>query len=270
MGQSLNQSNQYHAINPLTDATSSENNAPNNNQQSFKEQTKEFLSNLEDILIKQNQNFLGSIKTTLTDVIRQENQNLANAIHQENQNLANAIHQENQTLANAIRQENQNLVNNLGYIIRKQNQAHNEEIKKIIKNEIKEQLKSSNSITEESKEISEKSYLTFTFAPKPKEPMDNKNAKNKKIKKKVNKNLKNDFFLEYDSKINRGDASLNSKEDLKIMGDEFNNTIRNKLTSDINDSNYIKNNDTFMEIKSDISSGLGNKCTFVFKKKIIK
>ena len=88
--------------------------------------------------------------------------------------------------------------------------------------------------------------------------------------KKVNKNLKNDFFLEYDSKINRGDASLNSKEDLKIVGDEFNNTIRNKLTSDINDSNYIKNNDTFMEIKSDISSGLGNKCTFVFKKKIIK
>ena len=259
MGQSLNQSNQYHAINPLTDATSSENNAPNNNQQSFKEQTKEFLSNLEEILIKQNQNFLGSIKTTLTDVIRQENQN-----------LANAIHQENQTLANAIRQENQNLVNNLGYIIRKQNQAHNEEIKKIIKNEIKEQLKSSNSITEESKEISEKSYLTFTFAPKPKEPMDNKNPKNKKIKKKVNKNLKNDFFLEYDSKINRGDASLNSKEDLKIMGDEFNNTIRNKLTSDINDSNYIKNNDTFMEIKSDISSGLGNKCKFVFKKKIIK
>ena len=270
MGQSLNQSNQYHAINPLTDATSSENNAPNNNQQSFKEQTKEFLSNLEDILIKQNQNFLGSIKTTLTDIIRQENQNLANAIHQENQTLANAIRQENQNLANAIHQENQTLVNNLGYIIRKQNQAHNEEIKKIIKNEIKEQLKSSNSITEESKEISEKSYLTFTFAPKPKEPMDNKNAKNKKIKKKVNKNLKNDFFLEYDSKINRGDASLNSKEDLKIVGDEFNNTIRNKLTSDINDSNYIKNNDAFMEIKSDISSGLGNKCTFVFKKKIIK
>ena len=169
MGQFLNKSNQYHAINPLTDATSSENNAPNNNQQSFKEQTKEFLSNLEEILIKQNQNFLGSIKTTLTDVIRQENQNLANAIHQENQTLVNAIHQENRTL-----------VNNLGYIIHLENQAHYEEIKKIIKNEIKEQLKNSNSITEESKKISEKSYLTFTFAPKPKEPMDNDNAKNKK------------------------------------------------------------------------------------------
>ena len=138
MGQFLNQSNQQHAINPLTDATSSENNAPNNNQQSFKEQTKEFLSNLEEILIKQNQNFLGSIKTTLTDVIRQENQNLANAIHQENQTLVNAIHQENQTLVNAIHQENRTLVNNLGYIIHLENQAHYEEIKKNI-NIIKKQ-----------------------------------------------------------------------------------------------------------------------------------
>ena len=174
MNQFLNQSNQYHAINPLTDATSSENNAPNNNQQSFKEQTKEFLSNLEDILIKQNQNFLGSIKTTLTDVIRQENQN-----------LANAIHQENQTLANAIRQENQNLVNNLGYIIRKQNQAHNEEIKTIIENTIKGQLKNSNSLSEENKDASERSCLNFTFGSKKKEPSDNKKKKIKILRTKI-------------------------------------------------------------------------------------
>ena len=53
-----NQSNLSHTINPLIDAISSGNNVQNNNQQSFQEQTKEFLSNLEEILIRQNQNFL--------------------------------------------------------------------------------------------------------------------------------------------------------------------------------------------------------------------
>ena len=53
-----NQSNLSHAINPLIGAISSGNNVKNNNQQSFQEQTKEFLSNLEEILIRQNQNFL--------------------------------------------------------------------------------------------------------------------------------------------------------------------------------------------------------------------
>ena len=69
-----NQSNLSHTINPLIDAISSGNNVQNNNQQSFQEQTKEFLSNLEEILIRQNQNFLCSMETTLRNVIRQENQ----------------------------------------------------------------------------------------------------------------------------------------------------------------------------------------------------
>ena len=51
-----NQSNLSHAINPLIGAISSGNNVKNNNQQSFQEQTKEFLSNLEEVLIRQNQN----------------------------------------------------------------------------------------------------------------------------------------------------------------------------------------------------------------------
>ena len=49
-----NQSNLSHTINPLIGAISSGNNVQNNNQQSFQEQTKEFLSNLEEILIRQN------------------------------------------------------------------------------------------------------------------------------------------------------------------------------------------------------------------------
>ena len=69
-----NQSNPSHTINPLIGAISSGNNVQNNNQQSFQEQTKEFLSNLEEILIRQNQNFLCSMETTLRNVIRQENQ----------------------------------------------------------------------------------------------------------------------------------------------------------------------------------------------------
>ena len=69
-----NQSNLSHTINPLIDAISSGNNVQNNNQQSFQEQTKEFLSNLEEILIRQNQNFLCYMETTIRNVIRQENQ----------------------------------------------------------------------------------------------------------------------------------------------------------------------------------------------------
>ena len=89
MKQFSNQSNLYHAIKPKIDATSSEDNAPNNNQQSFKEQTKEFFTNLEKILIKQNQIFLGAIETTLKNVIHEEIQTLAN-------NLRDVIHKENE------------------------------------------------------------------------------------------------------------------------------------------------------------------------------
>ena len=113
-----NQSNPSHTINPLIGAISSGNNVQNNNQQSFQEQTKEFLSNLEEILIRQNQNFLCSLETTLRNVIRQENQ------------------------------------------------AHNEEIKTIIENTIKGQLKNSNSLSEENKDASERSCLNFTFGSK--------------------------------------------------------------------------------------------------------
>ena len=69
-----NQSNPSHTINPLIGAISSGNNVQKNNQQSFQEQTKEFLSNLEEILIRQNQNFLCYMETTIRNVIRQENQ----------------------------------------------------------------------------------------------------------------------------------------------------------------------------------------------------
>ena len=136
MKQVLNQSSQYHASQKIN-ATSSENNAPNNNQQSFKDQTKEFLSNLEEILIRQNQNFLCSMETTLRNVIRQENQ------------------------------------------------AHNEEIKTIIENTIKGQLKNSNSLSEENKDASERSCLNFTFGSKKKEPSDNKKKKIKILRTKI-------------------------------------------------------------------------------------
>ena len=132
-----NQSNQSHAINPLIGAISSGNNVQNNNQQSFQEQTKEFLSNLEEILIRQNQNFLCSMETTLRNVIRQENQ------------------------------------------------AHNEEIKTIIENTIKGQLKNSNSLSEENKDASERSCLNFTFGSKKKEPSDNKKKKIKILRTKI-------------------------------------------------------------------------------------
>ena len=132
-----NQSNPSHTINPLIDAISSGNNVQNNNQQSFQEQTKEFLSNLEEILIRQNQNFLCSLETTLRNVIRQENQ------------------------------------------------AHNEEIKTIIENTIKGQLKNSNSLSEENKDASERSCLNFTFGSKKKEPSDNKKKKIKILRTKI-------------------------------------------------------------------------------------
>ena len=132
-----NQSNLSHAINPLIGAISSGNNVQNNNQQSFQEQTKEFLSNLEEILIRQNQNFLCSMETTLRNVIRQENQ------------------------------------------------AHNEEIKTIIENTIKGQLKNSNSLSEENKDASERSCLNFTFGSKKKEPSDNKKKKIKILRTKI-------------------------------------------------------------------------------------
>jgi len=132
-----NQSNPSHTINPLIGAISSGNNVQNNNQQSFQEQTKEFLSNLEEILIRQNQNFLCSMETTLRNVIRQENQ------------------------------------------------AHNEEIKTIIENTIKGQLKNSNSLSEENKDASERSCLNFTFGSKKKEPSDNKKKKIKILRTKI-------------------------------------------------------------------------------------
>ena len=132
-----NQSNPSHTINPLIGAISSGNNVQNNNQQSFQEQTKEFLSNLEEILIRQNQNFLCSLETTLRNVIRQENQ------------------------------------------------AHNEEIKTIIENTIKGQLKNSNSLSEENKDASERSCLNFTFGSKKKEPSDNKKKKIKILRTKI-------------------------------------------------------------------------------------
>ena len=132
-----NQSNLSHTINPLIGAISSGNNVQNNKQQSFQEQTKEFLSNLEEILIRQNQNFLCSMETTLRNVIRQENQ------------------------------------------------AHNEEIKTIIENTIKGQLKNSNSLSEENKDASERSCLNFTFGSKKKEPSDNKKKKIKILRTKI-------------------------------------------------------------------------------------
>ena len=132
-----NQSNPSHTINPLIGAISSGNNVQNNNQQSFQEQTKEFLSNLEEILIRQNQNFLCSMETTLRNIIRQENQ------------------------------------------------AQNEEIKTIIENTIKGQLKNSNSLSEENKDASERSCLTFTFGSKKKEPSDNKKKKIKILRTKI-------------------------------------------------------------------------------------
>ena len=53
------------------------------------------------------------------------------------------------------------------------------EIKKIITQTIKSQLKNSNNTSEESKEASEKSNLTFTFGQKmKKEPLDSKRKKN--------------------------------------------------------------------------------------------
>ena len=85
----MNQSGQYYATNRQINATSSENNAQNNNQQSFEDQIKEFLNCLEDSLTKQSQNFL--------NVIHRENQTLLNTI-------TNVIHREYQSHNEKIKQ----------------------------------------------------------------------------------------------------------------------------------------------------------------------
>ena len=59
-------------INSRTDSTYSKDNMPNNNQLS-NDPTKEFLNSLNEILTKQNQNFLSSMQVTLTKVILEEN-----------------------------------------------------------------------------------------------------------------------------------------------------------------------------------------------------
>ncbi len=51
-------------------------------------------------------------------------------------------------------------------VIRQENQAHNEEIKTIIENTIKGQVKNFNSLSEESKDANKRSCLTFTFGSK--------------------------------------------------------------------------------------------------------
>ena len=106
-------------------------------------------------------------------------------------------------------------------VIRQENQAHNEEIKTIIENIIKEKVKNSNSLSEECKDARERSCLTFIFGSKKKELSDNKKPKDKNIK---NKNLKKDFFSVYDSKIQE-QAPLNTKTNFKINSDEFNKPL---------------------------------------------
>ena len=86
------------------------------------------------------------------------------------------------SLENTLTKQNNNFLlsfqNILINVIRKENKAHNEEIKKIITQTIKSQLKNSNNTSEESKEASEKSNLTFTFGQKmKKEPLDSKRKK---------------------------------------------------------------------------------------------
>ena len=212
MKQVLNQSSQYHASQKIN-ATSSENNAPNNNQQSFKDQTKEFLSNLEDILTKQNQNFLDSFKIILTNIIRSENQ------------------------------------------------AHNEEIKQVIIETIKAQLKNSNSASEESEEQSNRSHLSFTFGQK-RSQLDSKRKK-----RNADKNSENNIFFLREAKFGGNGGPLNTRKDPKIMNDEFDQTIRSKLTNDIKHPNYGKSYANFMGTKSYDSFNLGNKHNFVYKKK---
>lgn len=183
MNQFPNHFSLYQDINSQTDATYSRVNVPNNNQFS-NDSTKEFLNSLNEILTKQNQNFLGSMQTTLTNVIRDENQNflgsigttLTNVIHNENQNFLGAI---STTLTNVIRNENNNFLESIGTtltnVIRKENKIHNTEIKTIIESSIREQLKNSHSFSEES----DRSCFTFTFGTKRKEPVDNKKTKKK-------------------------------------------------------------------------------------------
>ena len=86
------------------------------------------------------------------------------------------------SLENTLTKQNNNFLlsfqNILTNVIRKENKTHNEEIKQIIIQTIKSQLKNSNNTSEESKEASEKSNLTFTFGQKmKKEPLDSKRKK---------------------------------------------------------------------------------------------
>ena len=86
------------------------------------------------------------------------------------------------SLENTLIKQNNNFLlsfqNILTNVIRKENKTHNEEIKQIIIQTIKSQLKNSNNTSEESKEASEKSNLTFTFGQKmKKEPLDSKRKK---------------------------------------------------------------------------------------------
>ena len=192
MNQFPNHFSLYQDINSQTDAT----NVLNNNQ-FFNEPTKEFLNSLNEILTKQNQNFLGSMQTTLTNVIHNENKNflesiriiLTNVIRNENQNFLGAI---STTLTNVIRNENK--INNI-------------KIKTIIESSIREQLKNSHSFSEDS----ERSCFTFTFGTKRKEPVDSK----KKKKKKKNTNPKIDFFSARDA----DEAPLDNKKSSKTTDD---------------------------------------------------
>ena len=70
-------------------------------------------------------------------------------------------------------------------VIRQENQAQNEEIKTIIENTIKGQVKNSNSLSEESKDASERSCLTLHLGQKKKEPSDNKKKKIKILRTKI-------------------------------------------------------------------------------------
>ena len=163
------------------------------------------------------------------------------------------------SLENTLIKQNNNFLfsfqNILTNVIRKENKAHNEEIKKIITQTIKSQLKNSNNTSEESKELSEKSSLTFTFGKKiKKEPLDSKRKKN--VVKKVE-----------NAKIEGNEGPLNTNKNSEEMDDKFDQTIRSKLTSGIKYPNYGKSYATFIETKPYNFYYLGNKCNFVYTKK---
>ena len=163
------------------------------------------------------------------------------------------------SLENTLIKQNNNFLfsfqNILTNVIRKENKTHNEEIKQIIIQTIKSQLKNSNNTSEESKEASEKSNLTFTFGQKmKKEPLDSKRKKN--VVKKVE-----------NAKIEGNEGPLNTNKNSEEMDDKFDQTIRSKLTSGIKYPNYGKSYATFIETKPYNFYYLGNKCNFVYTKK---